>query len=128
MDPQSILRKYNICSEDTMVVIGDGDFGFSLSLMKLGVTRIIATEYHKEFDEIQSLDSIRKQHNAKLLIENKHKVLYDVDGTNSDQLNRIVSKYNCNVIWFNCPHVIRECDVMKVENQQLMIGFFNAVP
>jgi len=135
LDIEGILRKYELNVSETSLICGDGNFGFSRSLMHLGFQKIIATEIHSEYNPRKEYLE-RFQENIDSLRNNGHNIFFNIDATNQEHLHKLVEEFKVDVIWWNNPHVTREvseCSVpmfqqMQIENQNLMFDFFRAVP
>jgi len=72
-------EKFSIPREDYVLTIGDGDFSFSLALLKLGQEHIVATSYDSFSSVTRRYANAKK--NIDVLRKNKVLVLHKIDAT-----------------------------------------------
>ena len=120
---------------DRILLVGEGDFSFSVSLLKTqGCASLVATS----FDDRSTLSSKYPQSDAHIqLLEAKTecKVLYSVDATKLGKVGikgsggKDVRKALFDKIGFNFPHVgglTKDVDRQVRHNQDLLLGFMDA--
>ena len=120
---------------DRILLVGEGDFSFSVSLFKAhGCASLVATS----FDDRSTLFSKHPQaevHIQSLEAEAECKVLYGVDATKLGKVGikgsggKDVRKALFDKIVFNFPHVgglTKDVDRQIRHNQELLLGFMDA--
>ncbi|PPJ51846.1 hypothetical protein CBER1_09567 [Cercospora berteroae] len=118
-------------AEDRILLIGEGDFSFSRSIVaEHGCCDVTATCYDSQEELFEKYKPQAESH-VQYLEEEGQKVLYSVDATRSDkhkQLAKTVAEEGkFNVILFNFPHVGgKSTDVNRQVrfNQELLVKFF----
>ncbi|KAI9795535.1 MAG: hypothetical protein M1835_005559 [Candelina submexicana] len=89
--------------EDRILLVGEGDFSFSQSLVSHhGCTSVLGTCFDSETELLKKYP--QAQANIKYLLEEGQRVLYDVDAKKLDK-REIKKAAKFNKVVFNFPHV-----------------------
>lgn len=129
---------------DKILLIGEGDFSYSLSIVKQGLIKtenLIATSFDSEEVIIEKYTEICEK-NLQMLKELGVKILFEIDGTKlikSLKLSENLNKFNKNIsilggltinnIIFNFPHIgksIKDQDRNIALNQKMLVEFFES--
>ncbi|KAM3420683.1 hypothetical protein BST61_g3938 [Cercospora zeina] len=132
--PQQQQPTIPFLAEDRILLIGEGDFSFSRSLVaEHGCCDITATCYDSQ-EELFGKYRPQGESHVQYLEDQGQKVLYNVDATKLDQhkpLSKIVTEDGkFDVVLFNFPHVGgKSTDVNRQVrfNQELLVKFFQTV-
>eukprot|EP01029_Cantina_marsupialis_P029180 TRINITY_DN779910_c0_g1_i1.p1 TRINITY_DN779910_c0_g1~~TRINITY_DN779910_c0_g1_i1.p1 ORF type:complete len:414 (+),score=85.62 TRINITY_DN779910_c0_g1_i1:37-1242(+) len=113
-----------------ILVIGDGDMSFSLSLASaIGGKKLVATTYDCKKILMEKYGASGVASNVKCLLETGATVLHRVDGTNLQDCKPLIVKgkpRRFNNIIFNFPHLGGSSDEDVENNKQLLRDFFHS--
>ncbi|KAI9721438.1 MAG: hypothetical protein M1812_002200 [Candelaria pacifica] len=113
--------------EDRILLVGEGDFSFSHSLIsRHGCTSVLGTCYDSEMELFRKYPQAKE--NINYLLQEGQKVLYDTDAKRLDK-KEIKKIAQFNKVVFNFPHVgglTKDVNRQVRHNQELLVGFFMA--
>ncbi|KAL7274329.1 hypothetical protein RUND412_002774 [Rhizina undulata] len=114
-------------TEDRILLVGEGDFSFSKSLIEHhGMLNVTATSYDSETDLKNKYP--QAEENVAFLRENDAVVICSVDATKLNK-TKSLKKKKFDVVVFQFPHVgglTKDMDRQIRSNQELLLGFFTA--
>lgn len=115
--------------QENILIVGDGDFSFSLSLAaQIGGKSIITSSYDSKATLISKYGRSVEQ-TIQSLTESGAKVLFDIDATDADSLFSTMksSEERFNRIVFNFPHIGGATERDKDANQKLLRNFLISI-